>query len=326
MKRNEKWIVLVLVCLVLFGTAILLLQQRSPKKMKEANFIYIPKTEDGTNEFWTALIAGTRMAAKEYGINLKVESPKREQDIEQQEKILQNAITEKPDAILISPSSYTRSTQMLKEAKAEGIPIVFIDSYIEEKVQDLTVSTDNVAAGRKLGEYADGLLKENEKIAVVGHVKGVSTAMERERGFVEGLGEKAGSVVEIVYCNSEYDKAYQLTMELLEKYPDLKMIAGLNEYSFVGAARAVRDAAAQNHVMIVGIDSSQEAVDMMEQGIIKGIVVQKAFKMGYIGVQETYKMLCGKTVPEQVDSGCELVTPENIYDSEIEKLIFPFSE
>ena len=63
----------------------------------------------------------------------------------------------------------------------------------------------------------------------------------------------------------------------------------------------------------------------MEKGVFKGIVVQKAFKMGYLGVTETVRMLQGKPYDENVNSGCQLVAPENMYSSEIEKLIFPFN-
>lgn len=74
------------------------------------------------------------------------------------------------------------------------------------------------------------------------HVKGVSTAVEREEGFRKGLGKLADNIVEVVYCDSQYEKSRQLTVELMKKYPNLKMIAGMNEYSSVGAARAVKAA------------------------------------------------------------------------------------
>lgn len=75
----------------------------------------------------------------------------------------------------------------------------------------------------------------------------------------------------------------------------------------------------------MGVDSSQEAVQLMEHGVFKGIVVQKAFKMGYVGVRETMRMLRGEDYEKNVNSGCELVTPENMYSGEIEKLLFPFN-
>ena len=210
-------------------------------------------------------------------------------------------------------------------AKEKGIKITFIDSYTESNIQDMTVATDNLEAGKLLREYARTLLNENSRIAIVSHVKGVSTAVEREQGFREGLGDYNKNVVEVVYCNSLFDKASQLTEALIEKYPDLEMVAGMNEYSAVGAARAVQKCGKEGEIQVVGVDSSQEAVQLMEKGVFKGIVVQKAFKMGYLGVMETVRMLKGKPYDENVNSGCQLVTPENMYSSEIEKLIFPFN-
>ena len=194
----------------------------------------------------------------------------------------------------------------------------------KEDLQDLTVATDNVNAGRMMGEYARTLLDKDSKIAIVSHVKGVSTAVEREQGFREGLGDYAENIVETVYCNSLYEKSYELAQKLMEKYPDLEMIAGMNEYSAVGVGRAVSDAGVKDRNDVVGVDCSQEAINLMEMGVYKGIIVQKAFRMGYIGVEETIHMLNGDAVEKNIDSGCELVTPENMYDSDIERLIFPF--
>lgn len=224
-----------------------------------------------------------------------------------------------------SPSSMDSSDELLKEAKEKGIRITYIDSYTKEKLQDLTVATDNVNAGRMLGEYARKLIDKDSKIAIVSHVKGVSTAVEREQGFREGLGDYADNIVDIVYCNSLYEKSYELAQELMRKYPDLELIAGMNEYSAVGVGRAVSDAGAKDKIAVVGVDCSQEAINLMEMGVYKGIIVQKAFRMGYIGVEETIHMLNGDAVEKNIDSGCELVTPENMYNSDIERLIFPFS-
>ena len=297
------------------------------RKLEERrlSLVYIPKVEDSTNDFWKALILGTKMAAKEYNADIEIKAPNEENDIERQNELLKEAISEEPDAILFSPSSFTESNDLLKEAKEKGIRISFIDSYTEEKVQDLTVATDNLEAGEKLGKFAATLLGPDDQIAIVAHVKGVSTAVEREEGFRKGLGDLAKNIVEVVYCDSQYEKSRKLTQELMEKYPNLKMVAGMNEYSSVGAARAVKAAGAKDRIQVVGVDSSQEAVQLMENGVFKGLVVQKAFKMGYIGVKETILMLRGKSYEKDVNSGCELVTPDNMYDSEIEKLLFPFN-
>ena len=324
MKKHKKWLSVCLVVCLIGGLGGAVWYRHKIIEERKLSLIYIPKVVDGTNDFWKSLILGAKMAAKEYNAEIGILAPSEENDVERQNELLKEAIEKKPDAILFSPSSFTESDALLKEAKEDGIRIGFIDSYTKEAIQDLTVATDNLEAGEKLGKFAATLLGPEDQIAVVAHVKGVSTAVEREEGFRKGLGKLADNIVEVVYCDSQYEKSRQLTVELM-KYPNLKMIAGMNEYSSVGAARAVKAAGAKDRIQVVGVDSSQEAVQLMENGVFKGLVVQKAFKMGYMGVKETVLMLRGKKYEKDVNSGCELVTPENMYSSEIEKLLFPFN-
>lgn len=324
MKGHKK--VFIMAVILIAASVVIFIGLLKPEvtQTRKCSLIYIPKIRDDTNDFWTSVISGCRMAAEEYESELEIMAPDKEENVEEQNRLLRAAIEKKPDAILFSPSSMNASDELLKEAKDKGIRITYIDSYTKEDLQDLTVATDNVNAGRMMGEYARTLLDKDSKIAIVSHVKGVSTAVEREQGFREGLGDYAENIVETVYCNSLYEKSYELAQKLMEKYPDLEMIAGMNEYSAVGVGRAVSDAGVKDRIDVVGVDCSQEAINLMEMGVYKGIIVQKAFRMGYIGVEETIHMLNGDAVEKNIDSGCELVTPENMYDSDIERLIFPF--
>lgn len=325
MKGHKKVFIMAVILIAASVVIFIGLLKPEATQTRKCSLIYIPKIRDDTNDFWTSVISGCRMAAEEYESELEIMAPDKEENVEEQNRLLRAAIEKKPDAILFSPSSMNASDELLKEAKDKGIRITYIDSYTKEDLQDLTVATDNVNAGRMMGEYARTLLDKDSKIAIVSHVKGVSTAVEREQGFREGLGDCAENIVETVYCNSLYEKSYELAQKLMEKYPDLEMIAGMNEYSAVGVGRAVSDAGVKDRIDVVGVDCSQEAINLMEMGVYKGIIVQKAFRMGYIGVEETIHMLNGDAVEKNIDSGCELVTPENMYDSDIERLIFPFS-
>lgn len=324
MKGHKKVFIMAVILIAASVVIFIGLLKPEATQTRKCSLIYIPKIRDDTNDFWTSVISGCRMAAEEYESELEIMAPDKEENVEEQNRLLRAAIEKKPDAILFSPSSMNASDELLKEAKDKGIRITYIDSYTKEDLQDLTVATDNVNAGRMMGEYARTLLDKDSKIAIVSHVKGVSTVVEREQGFREGLGDYAENIVETVYCNSLYEKSYELAQKLMEKYPDLEMIAGMNEYSAVGVGRAVSDAGVKDRIDVVGVDCSQEAINLMEMGVYKGIIVQKAFRMGYIGVEETIHMLNGDAVEKNIDSGCELVTPENMYDSDIERLIFPF--
>lgn len=326
-KSRKKWIFAGLLSILLVFTAVAAAIGGEGRK-KQLSIVYIPKIIDDTNDFWKSLIQGVETAAQEYNVDLEILAPSSEQDYEGQNRYIREILerTKKPDALMISPCSYTESTDLLETVTQEGIRLIFVDSSVDRSIGELTVSTDNLEAGKLLGEFAATLLPADGKAAIVGHVEGASTAIEREKGFREGMGDRNQDIVDVVFCDSQYEKAYELTREMMDRYPDLRMIAGLNEYSAIGAARAVKDAGEQDRIVLVGIDSSQEGISLMEEGIVKGFVIQKPFKMGYLGVKNAVALLEGKEADAQVDAGSQLVTLENLYDRENEKLLFPFSE
>ena len=53
-------------------------------------------------------------------------------------------------------------------------------------------------------------------------------------------------------------------------------------------------------------------------------MVQKSFNMGYLAVETALKVLKGENVPPVIDSGSELITKENMYTEQNQKLLFPF--
>ncbi len=163
-------------------------------------------------------------------------------------------------------------------------------------------------------------------IGIVGHVQGSSTATGREEGFRAGLGGAGDQVAEIVFCDSDTERAYELTCGLLEKYPDMNMIVGLNEYSAVGAARAVKEQGLSDSIRMAGIDSSVEQIQLLEEGVYEALAIQKPFNMGYLGVETAVKLLEGEQVETYINSGSELVTKENMYTEENQKLLFPVAE
>lgn len=167
---------------------------------------------------------------------------------------------------------------------------------------------------------------EDSQIAIIGHVEGSSTAIEREKGVRKGLGEYEDRIVDVVFCDSDYDKAYRLMMELIEKYPEIDLVAGLNEYSAVGAARAIKEKGLHDRIRVVGIDSSLEEIQFLEEGIFEIIVIQNPFKMGYLGIEAAVKILNGGKVEKHIDSGCELISNDSVYTEENQKLLFPFRE
>ena len=310
------------VCGLLLLNGIFFSSQRASEHSKD--IVLVLKVIDATNDFWTGVIQGAEMAAKEYGVNLTVLGPDAETEYEKQGELIEQAIAMKPDAIALVPSNYTETIPYAKEIETAGILLVLVDSVMKEEMGSCVVATDNIEAGRKMGEYIADTVKDISAIGIVGHVRGTSTATEREQGLREGLGELEKNVTDVVFCDSDYRKAYHVTKEMLERYPKINVIAGLNEYSSVGAAKAVHDLGLAGQIRMIGFDSSIKEVEYLEDGTFDAIVVQRPLNMGYLCIEKTVQLLSGETVAASVDSGSLLITKETMYTEENQKLLFPF--
>ena len=324
--KKVLWIVIALAVSVLcaFWLNWFLKGQKMSENPKR--IIFVSKIIDEKSDFWVQLYEGARMAASEYGMEIQIIGAEKETDVAFQKGLVEQAIAQEPDAILLSPASSTESLETVELILDSGIPLVLVDSAVEGRKDVPLVATDNVAAGRLQGEYMTEFLEEDSQIAIISHVKDSSTAREREQGVREGLGEYEKNIVDVVFCDSDYDRAYVMMEELLEKYPDIDMVAGLNEYSAVGAARAIIDNGMDDRIQMVGFDSSLEEIKLLERGLFEGIVIQNPYTMGYLAVEQAARMINGGEAEQTVDSGSKLITREEVHSEENQKMLFMFTE
>lgn len=323
-KTEIKILAAFLLVLLLLAAAILFLQRRAGAT-GQAEIVMIQKALDDT-DFWTSVAQGGEMAAAEYDAALTVTGPEREQDTELQNQMILDAIARKPDAVVLAPGSSDETLPYARQIEEAGITLIILDSTMEADAGTSVVATDNFQLGYKMGAYMKQFVDEDTVIGIVGHVEGSSTALGREAGFRAGLGDAESQVAEIVFCDSITEKASELTRGLLEKYPDMNMIVGLNEYSAVGAARAVQELGLSDQIRMAGIDSSIEQIQLLEAGVYEALAIQKPFNMGYLGVETAIRAARGENVEANIDSGSELITKENMYTEANQKLLFPVAE
>lgn len=322
-KRNKQitgWIIII--SMILLCLVFLALEEYHDSQSKEV--VFIPKVADETNDFWMTMINGAESAAKEYGIQMTILSPDVENNYEMQKELIREAIAQKPDVIALAPILYSGMTEDVQQIADAGIKLVLIDSRIDKELEECYVGTDNMEVGILVGKKMKEYVTEDTHIAIMSHVKESSTAMEREKGMREGLGEEEYRIKTVLYSNSDYEQAYMLTKELLSENPEINLIGGLNLYSTVGVARAVKEMGLQEHVKIVGVDNDIEGIQYLEEGVIEALIVQKPFEMGYFGIQKAAGLINGGSVETIVNSGIATVTKDNIYTGENEKLLFPF--
>src|SRR6201987_1829871 len=109
--------------------------------------------KDTTSGFWQIVLAGARKAGKELGVKVPELGAQSESDINGQISILENAVSEKPAAIVIAPTQFAALGKPIDEP-AKKVKLIGITSVADSKAFASCLQTEKVQGGRAA---ADGL-------------------------------------------------------------------------------------------------------------------------------------------------------------------------
>lgn len=281
------------------------------------------------HEFWKTVEQGARDAGEELDIRITFEAPEDESQIDVQIDMVEEAIENHADAIVLAPLDTERLNNVIEKAVNKGIPVITFDSDVSTKFRVATIGTNNESAGSIAARNAASLMDGKGKVAIVSHVKGSQTAIERNEGFINEIKEKYENQIEVVgisYCEGNPDLAKKQALEFIEKYPDLRCIYGSNEGSAVGVAAAVEEKNLEHSIFVIGFDSSDDEIDYLADGVIDGMMVQNPYNMGYLGVRNINKVLDGEDIEEKIDTGATYVNKDNLYDEDTQWLLYPLGK
>ncbi len=329
MKYKSKIAISILLffILIIVATSIIYFIQKNILTYQKMNITMVIKSMDPSFNFWQIVKAGAVSAKNEYGINLNITGPWLESNINDQKSILEKLIIEKPSAIILAALDYNALTPVVEKIHLNGIPIITIDSGINSNIPISLIATDNIVAGQKLGKQMIKLLSSGDSVAILSYVKGTSSAIEREKGVRKALGESEKLIIEgSYYCDNFREKAIEITLDIVKNKPQVKGIIALNDPSTTGAARALKKIGDKDLITLIGFDNGIEEIEFLEEGIIKALVVQKPFNMGYLSVKTAIEMLRKKKVNARIDTGSTLITLDNMYTQENQKLLFPLAK
>jgi ribose transport system substrate-binding protein len=279
-----------------------------------------------THEFWKSVHAGANKAGRELGVEILWKGPVREDDRDEQIKVVENFVASGVSAVVLAPLDDKALVPAASEASHEGIPVVIIDSDLQWDGRVSFVATDNyqggAAAARRLGQLLGG----QGKLIVMRYQEGSASTADRERGFLETLGKEFARVTVVSsnqYGGATTETAYKTAENLLVQWKELDAVFCPNESTTFGMLRALQDAKRAGQVKFVGFDSSEKLVEALSQGELHGLVLQNPFRMGELGVRSAVDKLSGRPVPPRIDTGVQLITLETMNEPEAKALLSP---
>ena len=277
------------------------------------------------DEFYTTMECGAQAAAGELGAELDVQGPE-EFSAAEQTPILNAAIQANPDAILIAPTDVTAMVAPIQSAVNQDIPVVLVDTTIEqEEIALAQISSDNIKGGMLAGEGLARQIGEKGKVMVISVTPGISTTDQRQQGFEEAI--KKYPNIEYLgteYCNDDPIKAASITTSTLRSNPDLKGIFGANVFSGQGAGTGVRQTGKKDEVSVVAFDASPTQVEDLRRGNVDALIAQHPNDIGDKGVRVAVDYLKSEEEPakKQITTGFTLATRENLDKPEVKKYLY----
>jgi ribose transport system substrate-binding protein len=279
-----------------------------------------------THSFWKAIHAGAIKASLELEVKIFWNGPQKEDDRAQQITVVEDFINLGVDGIVLAPLDDRALMRPVKDASDRNIPVVIMDSALQGEDFISYVATDNyrggVLAAKRMGE----LLVGQGNLILIRYQVGSASTTNREKGFLDTIkGEfpDINLLVEDQYAGATTETAYQLTENLLNRFPDVQGLFCPNESSTFGALRALQDSGRAGQIKFVGFDSSPKLVQGLEEGHLHGLVLQDPIKIGYMGVKQVVLHLRGQEIEKRVDTGVHLITPENMAEPEMKALLSP---
>ena len=241
-------------------------------------------TKNQTNPYFQAVRVGTETAAKTLGVKVIQYIPTKPDSIPEQLSQVEDVIVKKPSAIIFIPVDYKAMVPAVEKINAADIPVTNI--------------TDRSAGGKFVAyvganDYSIGLATARKLLKAIGGkgnvlilegVKGSLTNTDRVRGFNDAIKENPSvKLLASQPANNQRLQALQVMENLMQSFPSIDGVIALNDPMAVGAIEALEGA--NRKALVVGINGSKEAVELIKSGKLLASGDFNGFIQGCIGME-----------------------------------------
>ncbi|MBI5831822.1 MAG: substrate-binding domain-containing protein [Armatimonadetes bacterium] len=275
--------------------------QNDPKAAKPAAKLRFAGIVFQEDQFFRLVLFGMRDAAKKAGVELLEANSNNNPGKEIE--LINTYVSQKVDAILISPLSPKGSMAALKLARDKGITVIAHNTpiegdthqaYIECSAEDLGAQTGKAAV-----QYITSKLGGRANIAVVAFDSQVpEQSKARTKGFVDQVSTLPG--VKVVAHQDAWlpEMAVKKVTDMLTANPDINLVWSANEGGTIGSVMAVKNAGKAGKVAVFGTDSSQQLLDFLQapDEVLQAVTSQKPVDVGRMAVEFALKVKNGEKV------------------------------
>ena len=256
---------------------------------------------------------GIQAGAKEQGVDVAVLGDTKV-DVDAMVKYIDTAIASKVDGIITMALSPAAIGPAIDRAVDAGIPVVLVDTDAPESKRAAYVGTSNYDAGYEAGKAMIEATGGKAKIGIIRGTIGQETDNDRIKGFEDAIKDEPDmEILTTEACNSDMLTGTQKAQDMSKAYPEMTAIFGSEGTGAVAAGKVLEEQGLSGTITVIGWDDTDECLDFIRTGVVKGTIVQKPDFMGRKAVELLTRINNGEELTETViDSGVTFVTAENV--------------
>ena len=235
---------------------------------KTYEFVFIVKSMQFS--FMLSMIDGAEAAASLVdNIHIVCEGPETPYSVSEQIELVEQAITNGVDAIMITPADSTGIIPAIEAANAAGIPIATPNTKAYGGDVLCWVGVDNYTVGYQLGKALCDALEGKGNVVLIEGTAGNSTSTERVDGYKDAFAEYPDIVLQDSQpADFNREKGMTVMENFLQRYDHIDGVASVNKDMTMGAIEAIKDADRQDEMIQVTFDVDNDCLDAIDAGEI----------------------------------------------------------
>jgi ABC-type sugar transport system substrate-binding protein len=264
-----------------------------------------------TGDFWSALGKAAAAEAKALAVKF-IDITTETMDAAQQKQAVDTVIAaQHPSAIIIGSVDPNVWPDTIAKAKAAGIPILAVDTPIDDPYVSTLVGTDNLGAAGIEGEYICRKTGGRGTIVDIGGPAGHPNGDARKNGISQTTKACGMTVIED-WGDWDSAKDVAIARNNITANSDINSVFVAHDDGAVAVASMIKGRSVAARIDTYGFDGNSTMLQAIKAGDAVATFRQDAVTMGKTIVDDAVKVAQGQSIPKSVAIPGIIVDASNV--------------
>ena len=232
--------------------------------------------------------------------------------------LLETGITNGCDILVGLIIDYPMYDELFRRAHDAGIVTVATNAGWVDQMEgavDFAVSIDPVSIAHTQVEALQDAVGDNEATMIFMRSQFANPAQSIIWDTINELLKDSANIKVMDQYESLADsvRAAQIITDV-RKVDDVNAVIMNDGAGTVGVGNYISENHLEDEIFMVGIDYNEQSLQFTKDGVIDRLVTQNWYNVGYLSVAKAKELIDGAEVPNFVDAGTEVLTPDTAAD------------